>query len=201
MKHKLSGLLRCGECGASMVSRRYGSKGPHKERMIFVCSGYQKRGSCRFHYIFIDQADETVYATLEQLADGDIVIPSEDIEKAVQAIEMEHQRRIAAIDAKFQRQIQAYENGLIGERDLQIARDRVEKERELILQERDRIEAPTQDTIRQAVLNQAQQLLWLWESGELPVVQNALRKLFDHVVVINGSISDFRLSPELYDLD
>jgi len=198
MKYRLSGLLRCGDCGAAMVSRRYGNKGPHKDRIIFVCSSYQKNGGCRFHYIFMDEADAAVYEILERFAGGKVEVPAEDLQKAAQAAEQDYERRMAAIDAKFQRQIQAFENGLISERDLLMARERVEKERELLEQSRQRTKAPAEDHIRQSILNQAKQLLWLWDNGDLPVLQNTLRRIFDHIVIVDGAVSDIRLAAELY---
>lgn len=197
-KYKLSGLMRCGYCSASMVSRRYGNKGPHRERFIYVCQQYQKNGNCRFNYIFIEDAEKAVYEALEELAEGYINIPEDDIINASKSLEEEFARREAAIDMKFQRQIQAYENGLIGERDLLLARERVEKERQLLQQEKERLKAPDRQEIIQAIKKQAKQLLWLWENAELQVIQNALRIIIDSVVVLDGQVIDIRLSKEVF---
>ncbi len=119
-KYRLSGLMKCGYCGAGMVSRRYSSKGPHKNRFIFVCSNYQKSGGCQFTYIFVDEADEQVFNVIESMVRGKINFGKEEMQRAVESQEKEFKRREKIIDQKFQRQIQAYENGLISERDLRI---------------------------------------------------------------------------------
>jgi len=200
-KYRLSGLMRCGYCGSTMVSRRYGSKGPHKNKFIFVCSDYQKNGGCRFNYIFIEDADKAVYEALENLSNGFIQISDEDLEKAAQAREIDFAKREAIIDQKFQRQIQAYENGLISERDLKIARERVERERQLLLQEKERAKLPEKSAIKEAIQKEAKRLLWLWDNGELPVIQNTLRTIIDSIVVLDGQVVDIRLSEELFSPD
>lgn len=197
-KYRLSGLMRCGYCGSTMVSRRYGSKGPHKNKFIFVCSDYQKNGGCRFNYIFIEDADKAVYEALENLSNGFIQISDEDLEKAAQAREIDFAKREAIIDQKFQRQIQAYENGLISERDLKIARERVERERQLLLQEKERAKLPEKSAIKEAIQKEAKRLLWLWDNGELLVIQNTLRTIIDSIVVLDGQVVDIRLSEELF---
>lgn len=197
-KYRLSGLLRCGHCGDAMVSRRYGNKGPHSERFIFVCQGYQKNATCQFNYVFVDEAESSVYEALEELASGYINIPEDDLDTASKSIEEEYIRREAAIDMKFQRQIQAFENGLIGERDLRLARERVEKERELLELERKRIKTPDKTEIIKAIQGQAKHLLWLWENAELSVIQNALRVIIDSIIVLDRQIIDIRVSKELF---
>ena len=202
LKFRLSGMLRCGYCGYAMGARRYSNKGPHKDRRTYICTGYQKKGDCQYHFIFMDEADQAVYEALEIFAGGMVDIPEDALANATENRHLELERRTAAIDQKFQRQIQAFENGLISERDLKIARDRIEKEREVLEQERKRIqvEVPARDKIRQLVSKEAKQLLWLWENGELPVIQNTLRMIIDHIVVIDGKIAEIRLSDELFSL-
>lgn len=197
-KYRLSGLMRCGHCGDAMVSRRYGSKGPHREKFIFVCQGYQKNATCQFNYVFIKDAEKAVYEVLEELAAGFISVPEDDLDTASKSLEEEYIRRENAIDMKFQRQIQAYENGLIGDKDLRLARERVEKERELLKQERKCMKMPDKTEIIKAIQGQAKQLLWLWENAELSVIQNALRLIIDSIVVLDRQIIDIRLSKELF---
>lgn len=203
MKFRLSGMLRCGYCGQAMVARHYANRGRNKDRRAYICSGYQKEGSCQFHHIFLDEADQTVYEALEELAGGIIDIPEDALAKATENRYAELDRRTAAIDQKIQRQIQAFENGLIGERDLKIARDRIDKEREFVEEERKRIQAdaPAKNQIRQLVKKEAKQLLWLWENGEMPVIQNTIRMIIDEIIVLDGKIAEIRLSDELFSFD
>lgn len=197
-KYRLTGMLHCAFCGSKMASRRYGSKGPHKERYIFVCSDYQKNGRCRFNYIFIDEAEPAVYNVLQSLAEGMIDISDKDLNKAAESREQEFNRREASIDQKFQRQIQAYENGLISDRDLKIARDRIEKERALLVQERERANIPQKSDVIRFIQKEAKQLLWLWNNGDLPVIQNTMRTIFDRIIILEGKVVDTVLSEELF---
>lgn len=197
-KHRLSGLMVCACCGAKMVSRNYGSQGPHRDRKIFVCQDYQKRASCRFNYIFVDEAEAQLYVGLEQIAEGNFSIPIENFTQAYEARATEWVRREAVIDQKFQRQIQAYENGLISDRDLKIARDRIEKERELLEEEKKRANRPMESKIESLIKRQAKQLLWLWNNGELPIIQDSLRILFDSFVVLDGKITESRFAESIF---
>jgi site-specific DNA recombinase len=198
-KRRLSGLMRCGYCGATMVSKKYGTFGPHKDQNIFICSTYQKKASCQFNYAFVDDVDRAVYEALDDLAGGNIDIPEEDLAGASKNLEDDFARRGDAIDQHFQRQIMAFEKGLIFERDLALARDRVEKEREHLEEEKKRVDhGPNRQEIVKAITGQAKQLLWLWENGELAVIQNAVRLILDSVVVKDGQVIDIRLSKELF---
>jgi site-specific DNA recombinase len=59
-RSRLAGLVRCGHCGSKMVSRIYSNRGPNKGRRIYVCSAYQKKGTCRFNYVFADVLEAEV---------------------------------------------------------------------------------------------------------------------------------------------
>jgi len=63
-RSRLAGLVQCGHCGSKMVSRIYGNRGPNRGRRIYVCSGYQKKGTCRFNYIFADILEAEVLKCL-----------------------------------------------------------------------------------------------------------------------------------------
>ncbi|MDN5324134.1 MAG: site-specific recombinase [Clostridia bacterium] len=196
-KHRLSGFIVCGHCGAKMVSRKYGSKGPHKDKRIYVCSNYQKSGGCHFNRVFMDEADDMVYSVLEGLSDGKIKIKDEYLQKASESLEEEFKRREAAIDQKFQRQIEAYENGLIGAKDLKIARERIEKERELLELEKSRAQKPQKSEIEEFVRAESKQLLWAWNNADLPVLHKQLRLIFKDFVALNNKIVDYRYTEDL----
>lgn len=67
-RSKLSGFIKCGHCGNRMVSRRYSNKGPNKDRRIYVCSTYQKKGGCWFNYVFADNIERQVLRCLSTVA-------------------------------------------------------------------------------------------------------------------------------------
>lgn len=198
MKHRLSGLLVCGYCGSKMVSRKYGSKGPNKDKMIFVCSQYQKNGGCQFNYIFEDEAERQVYTVLEELTGGmlEIDVSNDYLEELTESRleNLAHQESL--LNQKLQRQIQAFEDGLISEDDLKIARKRIEREREFLQREKSRAlsEAPDKSEVKKAISRESKKLLWFWNNAELPVVQNTLRTIFEGIVVKDREIQDILLS-------
>lgn len=199
-KYRVSGLVVCSYCGSRMVSRRYSNKGSRKDKMIFVCSKYQKKGSCKFNYAFIDNVDETIYKCLEQLTDDMMDVLDENFIKATEIKKQEFVRREITIGQKFHRQIQAYENGLISESDLRMARERVERERIILEEERKRTKILYNDKLKEEVQKGAKQLLWIWNNGELPILQNTLRLLIDSIIILDGKIVDVRLSDEFFSL-
>ena len=196
MKYKLSGMLRCGECGSSMVSRMYGSKGPNKDRRIFVCSNYQKKGQCRFHFVFMDEAEPAVLSALVQLASGEFSLPASLLDEADTNRADGYNKRLAAINKKFQRQLAAYENGLIDDADLKLAKARVEAEKaELVATRNTTVET---EAVRTDIQTIAGGLVYTWNQSDVPVVQNQLRQVIDHIEVTSGQVSDVRLSQQLF---
>lgn len=196
-KHRLSGMLTCGHCGGGMVARAYLNKGRYKGVPIFMCSTYNRSAGCKFNRVFVADVDAAVHQVITQLAEQELQLSEMEIARLGQSQDNEWAKREAAIDARFQRQIQAFENGLIDERDLRIARDRINKERELLQLERARAKVPAITEITEMITREAKQLLWLWNNGELPVVQNAIRKLISTVVVTDNEVADVRLATDL----
>lgn len=198
-KYRLSGLVRCAYCGGPMVSRRYGNKGPNKSKKIFVCSNYQKSGYCQFNYGFIDEIESAVYSNLEELADGvEGLISEKDMHQASDHMEEDFARRQAVINQKFQRQLQAFEAGIIDIKDLQIAKERVKKEQELLELEKARSSTPIKSEIEETIRREAKNILWLWEHGELPVLHNALRLVIECIIILGGKVPEVRLAQDLF---
>lgn len=196
-KHRLSGLLKCGHCGGGMVARPYLNKGRFKGLSIFMCSTYNRAGGCKFNRVFVADADAAVHQVITQLAEQELQLSDMQLTSLGQSQESEWAKRETAIDSRFQRQIQAFENGLIEERDLRIARDRINKERELLQMEKARAKMPAVTEITEMITREAKHLLWLWNNGELPVIQNAVRKLISTAIVTDNEVSDVRLATDL----
>ncbi len=201
-KMRVSGLLVCGHCGSGMNARKYGNKKTEvSQRDIFVCRNYAHNGGCWFNYVQNEDAEVAVYQTLERLADGSLTVSDQDLSQAMTSKEAEYVRRESAIDQRFQRQIAAYENGLIGDNDLRLARERIEKERQLLAEEKARAQAPQVEKISAAIQKEAKQALWLWEHGELPVLQNAIRGLIDSVVIRDRQVVDVRIAGDILGIE
>ncbi|NLZ73409.1 MAG: recombinase family protein, partial [Bacteroidales bacterium] len=198
-KYRLSGILKCGHCGSKMTSRRYGSHGPYKEKFIFVCSNYQKNGGCRFNYVFIDEADAIVYSLLDNITEGLLDLTMENLKNATEIQKLDFEKQERQIELKFQKQIEAYENDLISANDLKLARERVEREKALLLEQKKRAEEyAKQRKIVGQIQEETSQLLWLWRYGELPIIHHFLRAIFEAIVVEDREISSFLVSKELY---
>lgn len=199
--YRLSGLIRCSICGAPMVSRIYGNKGPNKDRRIFVCANYQKAGGCRFNYVFMDELEPQVLSLLSEFTQSDINIDSGEFADAIAESQADFERRRNAIEVKFQRQIQAFEDGLIDSNDLRIARERVLKERELLVEDIKRAEETENVLAKDYLVSNAKHALWLWDHGEMPILQNTLRHILDCFLVEDGHITSYRFNPGLITIE
>lgn len=133
-KYKLSGLIFCAYCGSKMTSRKYSSKGPKKDKKIFICSKYQKKGSCKFNYIFLEEAEEKTLKLLNELLKTKASIKNivyKGIKntlissKSNNSYTKNYEHELKLIQKKFQRQMKAYENGVISMEDLKKARQRL----------------------------------------------------------------------------
>nr|WP_277397839.1 recombinase family protein [Natranaerofaba carboxydovora] len=140
-KYNLSGMLYCGYCNSKMTTRKYSSKGPNKDKRIFVCSNYQKNGRCKFNYIFLEKADKdstTLINYLKKINQH----PNKNLNyntknhkkiqrlKKLQSQALEHNMKL--INEKFTRQLKAYENGIINLEELNQAKNRLKKEQNVI---------------------------------------------------------------------
>ncbi len=138
--HKLSGLLYCSYCGSKLTSRKYSSKGPKKDKKIFVCSNYQKKGNCSFNYIFVSEAESIVFEITLKLITKELQKKIQELKESLDSktnldnleinktLTQAYNKQVKTIEEKFQRSIKAYENGAIDIDDLKKAKIRLEKE-------------------------------------------------------------------------
>lgn len=199
-KYKLSGLLKCGHCEASMGSRRYGNKGIHKDKFIFVCSNYQKNGSCGFNYVFIDEAEQEVLSILENITNGLIDIPAASLHNAEEAKREEFAKQEKAIKAKFDRQIEAFENGIITLDELKEAKERVEKEKAVLTEQKNRAETVQHHDVIKQLKAEAKEIVWMWKHGDLEIIRNSLVNIFESVTVADRKIADYLLNKDLFEI-
>lgn len=94
--------------------------------------------------------------------------------------------------------MQAFEAGIIDIKDLQIAKERVNKEQELLEMEKSRAIIPRKSEIEETIRREAKNILWLWEHGELPVLHNALRLVIDCIIILDGKVPEVRLAQDLF---
>jgi site-specific DNA recombinase len=128
----LSGLLRCGHCGARMIGssiRRNQIKHTYSSR--YICSNYQKKGLCFNHWIDAHTIEQYVLTNLYKLGQT-ITTPSPSIstEQEVKAklhVELRQLKRMLNnLESKAQRQMEAYEADVINLDELKQARLRLQ---------------------------------------------------------------------------
>lgn len=144
----LHGLIRCLDCGSAMGQfterwkRKDGTKG---ERRLLRCNYYQNTGGCYFNNIGMRDVEQQLFSFLRGIVAGKVdadrieVAPADGPTLADQTAELE--RQLQACGAKFERQVQAYEAGVLNLDELAKAKERVEREKADIQRRLDSIRA------------------------------------------------------------
>lgn len=192
-KWLLSGLVKCVHCGATMKgsTSRNRSRSDRtkviKEYHRYVCSEYLTKGLCFFHYIFRDDLEQYVIDYVKKAATDQnskkikmsVTEPkNKDTER--QSIESKLKR----IDARMQKQIEAYENDLISAVDLKKARERIESEREDLNKSLSALVDENADESK--ARSNAKRYLNDILSDDRLTVKNGLRKMIHRVEVTDG---------------
>jgi site-specific DNA recombinase len=180
-KYRTSGLVYCGYCGGKMYANtnRPGGYVYH----TYTCSTYQKGGDCKHHYVMADKVEQAAFEFLEMMAEG-IPIPQEQVRLAKERQVEDKAKRLARLDQKFQKQIEAYENDLISAHDLKLARERVERERQAI--DAEPIQEPTPP-------QGAKTLVDIWNM-DTPAVREGLKQLISRIVVVDQEVAQIVLA-------
>jgi len=197
-KHRLSGLMRCGHCGSSMTARRYGPRGEKGQKIIYICQSYASNGGCWYNYGWLEEAESIMKEYLSELVKGNIDLTSDNESQIKQRRQEEFDRKMHTLNQRFQKQFEAYEKGLVGDDDLLLARKRIEEERQALKDERDRIQASPASDITLSVQDAAKHALWLWDQGNLDVLQGALSNIFECIEVTDRKVSGVVLAKHIF---
>ena len=125
----LTGLIHCKRCGARMK----GHTARHKNHTYYryLCSSYSLRYGCNHHAVHRDEMEAFILRQIRQLAEA----TDEQVEALVSASKSQQdeladaRNQLAKLNKRMQKQIEAYENDLIGAADLKQARERIDVER------------------------------------------------------------------------
>lgn len=125
----LTGLIHCKRCGARMK----GHTARHKNHTYYryLCSSYSLRYGCNHHAVHRDEMEAFILQQIQQLAEA----TDEQVEALVSASKSQQdeladaRNQLAKLNKRMQKQIEAYENDLIGGADLKQARERIDVER------------------------------------------------------------------------
>jgi site-specific DNA recombinase len=187
-KFKLSGLIYCGHCGSKMVSTRE-KLGPctnRYTRSIYICKEYHQKGTCRRNIIDREKLESEILAILQSHSEHP---PAANIN--IQSYQKEKEevwaKKEQSLDAKMQKQIIAYENGLIKDRDLKLANERIEKERRQLEEEKKKAVMPDINKLKEVYKKQIDDLIWGWDNLPPDAFKTKLgRRLIQQITVTNG---------------
>lgn len=132
----LSGLVRCGECGSKMngkTNKNYSKKaGKTNIHYQYLCEGYLKKSICYHHYVVRDDIENLIIEEIRNLATSSQrqIKPEIAKTKTDEVDEALVKSKIAKLDKKMQKQIEAYNEDLITKYDLKAASDRITAERD-----------------------------------------------------------------------
>lgn len=184
----LTGLIRCGHCGATLQGNtarvRRGAKSYDYFR--YVCSTYVKKGGCKYHAVHRDDMESAILKTIRAVSEADEAML--ELNVAASPIDrdelQELESQLAKIDRRMQKQIDAYNDDLISSHDLKTASAKAEKER-------NNIAALLEQALKKkpsvaAVQLKARRLLEEIESVDRVKAKNAIRQLISDVELLNG---------------
>lgn len=188
----LRGLVRCMDCGTSMGQFFYRWKrqdGTMMERPMLRCHNYMHTGECYFNNVSQEEVENGIFQFLQELADGsiayedlDIVFTeNNDVKQRIARLE----KQLKDIEPKFDRQMQAFEAGIISLDQLKQFKERLEKERaELETELRELSDSLNQSAANASLLRRkVQEVLSVANNPKtsLRERQKALATVIDHV--------------------
>lgn len=199
----LSGLVRCGHCGARMIGTllRSSKNGQQIYYPRYICSGYQKKGLCFNHWIYSSSVEPYVLDKLIELTNGAPIqiygnVEASSHKKKIQEELQQTRRNLRGIDEKSKRQLEAYEAGVINLLELKEAKERLKGEKaaleENIRSLEESLEAPLSEKDMQKFIHQkAKDLKDSLQSELFERQQNAVRELIHEVQVFGGKEIQF----------
>ena len=139
----LRGLMRCGDCGATMSQFRTSWRRKNGERVWgtrrLSCNEYRNSGQCSVNSVAAEDIEASVMDALQEIVDGDvdpadlnIIFTSDTVSKRRVA---ELRSKLKSFKNRFDRQMEAYEAGVIELDELAAFKQRLSAERSEVEQE------------------------------------------------------------------
>lgn len=131
----LRGIVRCEECGSVMYRRLMKTsktrRGSYGQFMILSCSRYYRGdGACYFNWVRMDELTDALNAELRKIVNGSDLEGYEIIYSQKDSGELSSvQRALDRCQARYQRQLAAYESGVIDLAELRESKERIASER------------------------------------------------------------------------
>lgn len=179
----LSGLIWCAHCGSKMNGKHYKGK---NEYFKYVCDGYQKKGTCHYHFVHRDDLEDKIKKRISTI----LTISTNKLKLVVTKSKIETsekdmiQAKLDKLDSRMQKQLEAYEEDLISGRDLKQARERIEGEREKLNKSLSAVkeDRPPQHKVKE----NAKRLIKDVMSVDRITAKNAIRQLIHKIEIKNG---------------
>ncbi|AYB47675.1 recombinase family protein [Paenibacillus lautus] len=189
----LSGLVYCSHCGSKMNGKmnRSFSKRLNRENIHYqyLCDGYLKKGKCFHHYVQRDAIEELVISRIKEVAQAapgtlKLVISKPQV-KQVDKESIEN--KLAKLDKKMQKQIDAYNDDLITAEDLKAATLRVTKERDALKKILESSEEEQASRQQEELKRKARSATKAILSGDRITVKQSIRQLIERIEIKDGS--------------
>lgn len=177
-----SGLVICGVCGTSMWASRRRSSSRSRYYAYYRCGRYLSSGSCQSAYISDRALMRAIQSELRGIIGGQVVeMPGPVGAPRADEIQM-LDRRLRQIEARFQRQLLAYESGVIDLALLQEAKARLAAEAGPIRSQLEALQSAVEIPASPAAPISAEELLAALESSIPDEEKNrALKSVIDSI--------------------
>ncbi len=189
----LSGLVYCSHCGEKMNGKtnRSFSKRLNQEnvRYQYLCNGYLKKKICYHHWVERDAIEKLIIDRIREMVHAqpgslELVISApkkEDIDSSL------IQASLDKLDARMQKQIDAYTEDLITAADLKRATESVNAKRQELERMLAAATANSSEQVQQQLAERAGQQIKSILSEDRVQAKSAIRQLVDRIEVLNGS--------------
>jgi len=187
------GLLRCMECGASMyhhVTRRTNAGGKPRLYRYFRCTRHSHSRDCYTNSHPAPVVEHNVMVTLQHIVSKQVDFEALDIVQTRSRTAEEGRANLQAeyrsIQQQFERQMTAYQAGVIGLAELRRYRHRLEEQKREVMKELSRLQQEeTGGTDRNVLVHRVDTVLDAIQDESIPVAQkrNALMRIIDHIAL------------------
>ncbi|MFC8686375.1 recombinase family protein [Brevibacillus porteri] len=186
----LTGLLKCHHCGQNMRGNTARQKTKYGEYTYYryMCSSYNKGYGCKHHMVHRDDFEALIINEIKAIKSSSTkninikVAAPASISDEIKDVNSQ----LSKVDKKMQKQIEAYENDLISAVDLKIARERVELERNQLMDKLEKLKGKSIDI--DTIKNNAKRALDDIAGIDRTKAKSTLRLLIDQIELENGEL-------------
>ena len=211
-KHPLTGLLKCGKCGAPMICQKRANKrkdGTKLEYRYYVCSTYHKKGRmlCEQKNVRADYLEEAILKIIQDnLKDA---ISTSDIEKKVKAkndIKDKIELELKNVDMNIQKKINT-SKALLETRELYDTETFIQLNKEIqdeikkLREQKEALEKELKNVNQQKIFIDVEKLaneFLTTQNHSLKDLRNLFHKLIKEVTFQDNEIKEIKMNYNLY---